>query len=163
MTITRRTLADGVGNVEITAPDGTLTIVPLSEEGPGRHMAEWTGPEIGLYRLSDGEKEAVIALGPAAPREFEQTIASGDLLEPLVDTRRGGILSIEDGVPDLRRVREGRPAAGRGWIGITPREAYLTADITVRPLLPPWLFLIVASLLAIAAWLWEGRRIRPST
>ena len=73
------------------------------------------------------------------------------------------ILSIEDGVPDLRRVREGRPAAGRGWIGITPREAYLTADITVRPLLPPWLFLVVASLLAIAAWLWEGRRIRPST
>ena len=34
----------------------------------------------------------------------------------------------EEGVPGLRQVREGRVAAGRGWLGITPREAYLTAD-----------------------------------
>lgn len=160
MTITRRTLGEAASDIEITAPDGTVTTLPLEQASPGRYTAEWEGPDIGLYRLTDGEEDALIALGPAAPREFEETIASAALLAPMIDARRGGSLSIEDGLPDLRRVREGRPAAGRGWIGITPREAYLTADITIRPLLPPWLFLTVAALLAIGAWLFEGRRTR---
>ena len=163
MTILRRTLGESAGDVDITGPDGKTVTVPLESEGPGRFTATWEAPEIGLYRLSDGEREAVIALGPAAPREFEETIASGETLDPLVSIRRGGILPIEDGLPDLRRVREGRPAAGRGWIGITPREAYLTADITVTPFLPSWLFLLIAAALAVGAWLWEGRRSGPAT
>jgi hypothetical protein len=51
-------------------------------------------------------------------------------------------------------------AAGRGWIGITPREAYLTTDVTVTPLVRAWLFLMLAALLTIGAWLIEGRRTR---
>ena len=99
-----------------------------------------------------------MALGPAAPREFEQTIASAEVLEPLVSSTLGGIRVVSDGDITIRQVRAGRPAAGRGWIGITPREAYLTADITVRPLLPAWLFLLLAAFLTIGAWLREGRR-----
>ena len=158
MTILRRTLADTVGEVEVTAPDGTVITVPLSEVSPGRFGAAWNAPEIGLYRLRQDDHDTVIALGPAAPREFEQTVASGDLLEPLVDLRRGGIVSVAEGMPDLRQVREGRPAAGRGWIGITPRSAYLTADVTVIPLVSAWLFLLLAALLTVGAWLREGRR-----
>jgi hypothetical protein len=158
MTIVRRTLGDAVGPVEITTPDGSTVTVELTEEAPGRFTATYEGPEIGLYRLREGDRERVIALGPAAPREFEQTIATGEVLEAAVDESRGGILRLEDGVPDIRQVREGRPAAGRGWIGITPREAYVTTDVTVTPILPAWLFLIVAALLAVGAWLWEGRR-----
>ena len=75
-----------------------------------------------------------------------------------MDSTAGGMLRIEDGNPDLREVREGRPAAGRGWIGITPRGAYRTADISVTPLLPAWVFLLLASLLIVGAWLREGRR-----
>ena len=131
MTIIRRTLEDSVGEVEVTQPDGSVVAVPLQEVRPGRFEAVLEGPEIGLYRLTEGSEDAVIALGPAAPREFEVTIASADALEPLVDATRGGVASIEDGVPDIRRVREGRAAEGRGWLGITPREAYLTADVTV--------------------------------
>ena len=158
MSITRRTLGDQVGDVVITGPDGATALVPLEETSPGRFTADWDAPEIGLYRLSEGEQEAVIALGPAAPREFEETIASDSILAPAVSATRGGVAVFEDGVPDLRRVREGRPAAGRGWIGITPREAYLTADVTVTPVLPAWAFLLLASLLAVGAWLREGRR-----
>ncbi|CAN0603439.1 unnamed protein product, partial [Ectocarpus sp. 12 AP-2014] len=36
MTITRRTLGEGVEDVEIEAPDGALTLVPLEEASPGR-------------------------------------------------------------------------------------------------------------------------------
>ncbi|MEL6168312.1 MAG: hypothetical protein AAFR35_06450 [Pseudomonadota bacterium] len=158
MTVMRRTLAEAVGEVEITGPDGTVTVLPLGEDRPGRFTGTFQAPEIGLYRLREGDEETVIALGPAAPREFEVTIAGAEALEPAVDARRGGILRIDDGMPDVRRVREGRAAAGRGWIGITPRQAFLTADVTITPILPAWAFLLLASLLAIGAWLWEGRR-----
>ncbi len=157
MTITRRTLGEAVGEVEITGPDGAMVAVPMEEVSPGRFETVFEGPEIGLYRLRQGEEEAVIALGPAAPREFEQTIASADLLEPAVEATRGGIARIEAGLPDLRPVREGRPASGRGWLGITPRGAYVTADVTIVPLVSAWAFLALASLLMVGAWLREGR------
>ncbi len=158
MRIIRRTLSETTPDVTITGPDGTETIVTLPEVSPGRFELQWDAPEMGLYRLTDGKVDTVIALGPAAPREFEQTIATDELLAPAVASTAGGIVRIEDGEPDLRQVREGRPAAGRGWIGIIPREAYRTADITVSPLLPAWAFLLLSSLLILAAWIREGRR-----
>jgi hypothetical protein len=158
MRIIRRTLGEEVPEVTVTGPDGTETVVTLEEVSPGRYERLWEAPEIGLYRLTDGEKETVIALGPAAPREFEETIATGEVLEPLVEGTQGGIHRIEDGLPSLREVREGRPATGRGWMGITPREAYLTADIRISPVLPAWAFLLLASLLILGAWVREGRR-----
>ena len=158
MTVTRRTLGENPGEVEITGPDGVVVMVPLEEVRPGRFEAVVEGPEIGLYRLREGDQDAVIALGPSAPKEFEQTIASAEILDPAISATRGGVLRIEDGVPDLRRVRAGRPAAGRGWLGITPRDAYLTADVTVVPLVQAWLFLLLGSLLIVGAWLREGRR-----
>jgi hypothetical protein len=70
---------------------------------------------------------------------------------------RGGAPRIEDGLPTIRNVREGRPAAGRGWIGLTPREAFRTQDVTQTPLLPAWLVLLLTSGLILAAWLREWR------
>ncbi|MBE9636069.1 glutamine amidotransferase [Salipiger mangrovisoli] len=158
MQIIRRTLADGVGAVTITRPDGTEDSVTLQEVSPGRFEAGYAGPEIGLYRLKEGEQEAVIGLGPAAPREFEQTIASATALEPVLASLRGGAARIEDGLPSIRAVGAGRPAAGRGWMGITPREAFETMDVTRLPLLPAWLTLLLAAGFIVGAWLREGRR-----
>ncbi|UTH47900.1 hypothetical protein KBW81_14560 [Loktanella salsilacus] len=157
MRIIRRTLEETAPDVTITSPDGTETVLELEEVSPGRFEALWTAPDVGLYRLTDGTLDSVIALGPAAPKEFEQTIATGDLLEPAVDGTRGGIAAISGGDIDLRSVREGRPAAGRGWLGITPRGAYRTAAISITPVLPAWAFLLIASLLTVGAWLREGR------
>lgn len=159
MQIIRRTLTDTTGDVTVTHPDGTQTVLDLKEMSPGRFETMWTAPDVGLYRLSEADRETVIALGPAAPREFEQTIASGDTLQPIVDSTRGGILAMADGDFAVRSVRAGRPAAGRGWIGITPRGAYQTADIRSNPILPAWAFLLLAALLSIAAWLREGRKM----
>ena len=158
MRIIRRTLEEGIGSVTITRPDGETEEIELNETSPGLFTGEYTGPEIGLYRLAEGDLESVIGLGPAAPREFEQTIADGETLEPVVDATRGGVRNLSDGLPSLRDVRAGRPAAGRGWIGLTPREAYETRDVTQVPILPEWLVLLLASGLILAGWLREGRR-----
>ncbi|MBY6090774.1 glutamine amidotransferase [Maritimibacter alkaliphilus] len=158
MRIIRRTLGEEVGPLTITTPSGEEVELPMQDVAPGQFTAEYTGPEIGLYRLANDDQSAVIGLGPAAPREFEQTIADGAALEPLVDGTRGGIMALSDGVPAVRDVRAGRPAAGRGWIGFTPRNAYETQDVRLIPLLPAWLVLLLAAGLILAAWLREGRR-----
>ncbi len=158
VTVTRRTLSDDAADVTVTYPDGTEETLALTETAPGRFTAEIAGAEQGLYRLTDGELDTVIALGPAAPREFEETIASADRLTPAVEPLSGAVMRLEEGFPDIRRVAEGRNASGRGWIGLTTREAYLTTDVTVTPLVSAWLFLLIAASLMVGAWLREGRR-----
>ncbi len=158
LTVTRRTLEADAGDVTITGPDGVVTVLPLDEVAPGRFQAVYDAPEPGLYRLVEGDLETVTALGPAAPREFENTIASADPLGDVVRATGGGILSLSDGVPALREVRPGRTAAGRGWIGITPRDAAITTNLTVSPLIAAWLFLLLVAGLTLLAWLREGRR-----
>jgi hypothetical protein len=143
VTFTRRTILDTPpGPLQITGPDGAVVPLELPQVGPGRFVAEWQAPSLGLYR----------------PKEFEEAIASGAGLTPLVAASNGGIVRLEAGMPDIRQVREGRPAAGRGWIGIVPRGAYETGDIQVTEFLPAWLWLMLAALSAVAAWAVEGRR-----
>ena len=158
MRIQRRTLSDSVPPVTITDPGGNTTELTLDEVAPGQFETLFDGPEIGLYRLENAEQSTVIGLGPAAPKEFEATIATADILGDRVTGTRGGVLRIEDGIPRIRTVRENRPAAGRGWIGITPRGAYETQDVRQMALLPPWLVLLLAAGLITGAWLHEGRR-----
>jgi len=142
----------------VTAPDGSETVLGLEEVAPGRFEARWEAPEIGLYRLGNGDETAVIGLGPAAPVEFERTLATGEVLEPAIAPTGGGVLALEDGLPAIREVRAGRPAAGRGWIGITPRGAYETVSVRQMALLPTWLVLLLAAGFLTAGWLREGRR-----
>jgi hypothetical protein len=158
MRILRRTLGETVAPVTVTDPAGNSSEVTMTQIAPGTFEGNFQGPEIGLYRLANGEQDAVIGLGPAAPREFVETIASEEALQPVVSALRGGVARIEDGVPRLRNVRAGRPAAGRGWVGLTPRGAYETLDVRQTPILPPWLVLILATALITAGWLREGRR-----
>ena len=159
LTLTRRTIKEEPpGVLTITAPDGTVTELNLAQLSPGRFQIDWQAPMVGLYRLEQDDLTRVVAVGPAAPREFVETLASPALLQPVVDTVQGGMPRLEEGFPALRAVREGRPAAGRGWLGYTPRGAYVTEDLRISPLVPGWLLLLLAAGLAVAAWLAEGRR-----
>ena len=156
--IRRRSLEDKPREVTITGPDGATATLTLPQIEPGLYGATWTAPAMGLYRMTDGELERVFALGPAAPREFEAAIASDQVLAAAVLPTNGGFLRLEDGMPDVRKVRVGRPATGRGWVGITPREAYRTMDLRLSPPVPGWLLLALAVALMLGAWLAEGRR-----
>ncbi len=158
ITITRRMIEGSPSDVTITEPNGATATITLSETAPGVFSSEYRGSEMGLFRVVEGDKETVIALGPAAPKEFEQTIATGDVLVPIADATNGGVRSVSDGVPNIRKARAGRVGEGRGWLGITPRGAYETADVRIKALLPMWLMLLAAAGLFVAGWLREGRR-----
>ena len=75
----------------------------------------------------------------------------------MIEATGGGALRLADGVPDIRRVREGRRAAGRGWVGLSRREAYAVEDVRLTPLAPGWAMLLLSAGLMLAAWRVEGR------
>ncbi|MEM8789835.1 MAG: hypothetical protein AAGE76_16395 [Pseudomonadota bacterium] len=156
--VTRRTLGTEVGSVTVTSPSGEEQVLTLTEIGPGTYEGRFAAAENGVYRLDDGSIEAVTAVGPAAPKEFENPVSDTAPLAALVDATGAGALRLDDrGTPDLRRVRENRVAAGRGWLGLVRREAFDVDDIRLSPLAPGWLFLLLAAGLAFAAWRIEGR------
>lgn len=161
VSFTRRSMRDQVPALEIAHPDGETEELELTAAEPGRFTGDWTAPEPGLYRLRNGDLQRVLALGPAAPREFEQTVASGEAVAPLTEATNGSVLRLSDGVPDLRTVRAGRSAHGQGvsgeWIGITPRDAATVNGLERTPLLPGWVWLILIAGLILIGWLVEGR------
>ena len=105
-----------VGPVIITRPSGDTLEIKLDEVSPGRFEMQYFDPEIGLYRLKEGEHSALIGFGPAAPREFERTIAADEVLSPVLADLRRGVIRVEDGLPAIRNVCAGRPAAGRAGL-----------------------------------------------
>lgn len=156
MTITRRSLQGQTDTLDITRPDGQTDQVAMRETAPGRFVVDYVGPMTGLYRITDGELTAIAALGPSAPREFEETIATAEKLDPVL-APNGGTFRISQEVPNIRTVAPGRRAYGRGWAAITPRDASRTVAVRVQPLLPAWLALILSASLALAGWIREGR------
>ncbi len=158
VTVTRRSLDEAARSLTVTPPMGEAFTLEMTLVRPGRWTATFTAAEQGLFRISDGQRETVAAVGPAAPKEFENPISTGDIVGPLVTATRGGTVRIVTaGIPDIRRVGEGRAAAGRGWIGLAEREAYAVRDIRLTPLAPGWLMLALAAALILAAWRVEGR------
>ena len=156
--IIRQSLQDNIAPVTVTSPSGNKSLLNLKQTAPGRFEADLQTDELGLYRLIGDGQSSVVGLGPTAPREFENIIATAELLKPLITSTGGGVIRMTAALPGLRDVRPGRKAAGRGWIGLTPRKAFETRDITQLALLPPWLVLLLIAGLITAGWLREGGR-----
>ena len=157
ITVTRRSLDEGARVLSVEAPDGTLQELPFEEVSPGRYVAKFEGAENGLFRLREGDLETIVAIGPAAPKEFEEAISTASIVQPFARATKGAVHRLTDGVPDIRTVRAGRVAAGRGWMGLTPREAYVTVDIRLRPLGTPLIYLVWGAFFMVLAWRREGR------
>lgn len=154
--VERRTLGDAPDSLRVTAPDGSEQVYPLTAAQPGAFTAQVPVGEAGIYRLHVGDTEAVVGVGPPAPREMIDTIASGARMAPHL--AGGGVFRIEEGLPRLRDVRAGRVAHGAQWAGVTPRDASVLRDLRLIPLVPGWAWLLLAAGLMVLAWLRESRR-----
>ena len=161
--VERRSLADEAPDgVRATPPGagsdgGGAQVLQYEQVAPGRWQALLEGAEEGLWRLDDGQAQAVAAVGPPSPAEYANPLASAEPLAPLVEATDGSAAWLADGVPGVRAVPEGRRTAGRGWIGLTARDAYRVTGIRLTPLIPAWAAALVVSLLLLGAWLREGR------
>ena len=155
--IRRNTMLPELPEVTVTAPGGEDAALTLAPGIPGVFEAPFATDATGLFHVEQGELSTFVVRGAATSVEFSNPLARRDLIQPVLATSRGAALRIEDGLPSLRAVRAGQPASGRGWLGYTPRDAYVTTAIRLRPLAPPWAMLILAAFALVFAWLWEGR------
>ncbi|MEE9454609.1 MAG: hypothetical protein V3V13_09535 [Paracoccaceae bacterium] len=155
--VERRSLGGMASDIIFTNPNGATGRVPLLETGPGQWRAEFEATENGIYRISDGALSAVVAVGPASPREFERPVGVSEALQTLAINTGGGNFQLASSTPDIRRTRPGRVAKGPNWLGLPKRGAYTVEDIRLTPLTPGWLILLLVAALSITAWRIEGR------
>lgn len=158
--ITRRSMALSPPPVQVTTPTGRTQTVLLSSVEPGLFRGTMPAVEQGLYRLDDGTLSAVAAAGPLNPQELSDVRATESKLAPLAKETGGGVIWLEDlarDAPAIRRVRPGRDAAGKDWIGLRKNGRSIVKSVSQRPLLEPPLALALIGLLLVFAWRRESR------
>ncbi len=155
--VIRRSVERDETPVEITSPSGAVRKVKLEEGVGGRAIATVPVSEVGVYRVGDGHRATLAAVGQLNPREFSDMRATADLLAPTMAATGGGVRWIADGMPTLRRVRAGRATAGSGWFGLVANRDYRVDSVREASLLPALAVLFLAFGALILAWRREGR------
>ena len=154
--IVRRSLSDEVGEVEVVTPSGGRQRVKLEAAADGRARGALAVTEPGLYRLSSAGLNAVAAVGELNPKEYADLRTTEAVLAPVAEASGGGVAWLAEGEPSLRRVKPGRDAAGRGWLGLVANNDYLVTGVEQVPLLPAILVLLLALGVLMFAWRREG-------
>ncbi len=156
--VSRRSLAPIDGSLGALWPDGRTTSHALFDQGDGTATVELAADAPGLYRLSHGGHETVAVVGAARGMELEDTRATDRRVTPLAEATGGSVHWLAaDGIPDIRRVRENRALAGRGWIGLIERRRFMVTGLAQTPLIPGWALLALALGGLLLAWRAEGR------
>ncbi len=156
--VERRSLGAQPATVDATMPDGRVLKLPLTDIGHGKATAQTAAPDQGLYRVSDGTREAFAASGALNSLEFRDPRASAAPMKPLIDATGGGVQVYEDsGWPVIRRVSAKSERSGRGWFGLKQNEDYVVTGIDQSPLIPAWAALLLSLGAVLLAWKREGR------
>ncbi len=162
--IERRTMAETADPVTVTVPSGTEREVTLEEIEPGLWRGALPVEEVGLYRLTDGELNAVAAIGSPDPKEIADLRATADKLSPVTEETGGGIYWLADGsspespaLPRLSKRSGDRVMAGESWLGLKANGAYRVTAVSDMPVLNGLLGLSALLLLLGLAWYREGR------
>jgi hypothetical protein len=157
LVIERRTMADAAEPVTVTLPSGKTETIQLREVAPGRFQGSIPVTEAGLHRLADGKLVSVAAAGSADAREMASLVATASVLAPVAAATGGSVNWLEDGLPQLVKVDQGRQAAGNGWIGLRANDAHRVLAVSDTPLFATLLSLGVLLLAFSAMWYREGR------
>jgi len=155
--VTNRSVDQDPITLEIKSPSGKITSHEWSLLAPGEWRSAIETSEQGIYHLTQGDLKTIVAVGPPAPKEFENPISTSDILRPFIDLSNGSSVRISDGIPSLRRIRANSVTNGRNWIGLPKKNAYRVNNIALIPLAPAWAMLILALGLISFAWWREGK------
>lgn len=160
--VTRRTLEPETRPVEVTLPSGERQTLALSEGRGGREVGGLAVEQTGLYRVSDGTRNALAIVGPLNPVEYSDMRTTEDVARPIVVASGGGIHWLVDGLPDIRRARPGRDMAGRepggrGWLATRQNQDFVVTGVDHLTLMPGFILFLLTLGALIAAWRREGR------
>ena len=158
--VERRTMSEAVDPVTVTQPSGATQILNLTLAEPGIFRGTIKAEELGLWRASDGKYNALINLGPLNPREYLEVTSTRDVMLPLANGTRGGVLRLADlsgGAPRIAQIRAAERFAGPDWLGLKMRDASVVRGLGLFPLFAGLTGLLILMAGIAAAWTREGR------
>ena len=161
--ITRQTMDEQAGSATVIAPSGETFNIPLAETGPGTFAGSVEVEEIGLYQVGHGTLTTLAHVGPVNAPEFEGTVSTTEILQPVAEATGGVVRRIETGLtgalqlPRIVPVRPGAETAGRDWMGLRQTEDSVLRSVSRVPLFAGF-FGLALLLMAIGSMWWrEGR------
>jgi hypothetical protein len=157
LAIIHRSVSDEHPDVEVTLPSGATRTIALKKTTGGRARGVIPADEVGIYRLNDGTRTAVAAVGNVNPKEFSDMRATPALLAAVAASSGGSMHWLEDGAPTLRRVRADRKPSGADWLGVVSNRDFRVASVRETPMLPALLVLLLGLGTLMLAWRREGR------
>jgi hypothetical protein len=155
--VRQQSLSETLEPANMRTPNGAISVINMEPSGPGEFAGAFVTPEQGIFEIRSNGIQRVFAKGAANPIEFFDPRPSLDVIAPLVSATKGAQIWALDGLPTIRETRSGRIAAGRNWMGVVKNNAFATLGVRQSPLLPPWLYLLLALGTAVLGWLREGR------
>jgi hypothetical protein len=158
LVVERQTLADAAEAVDVESPTGTKRRLDLAATRPGLWRATLPANEPGLWRASDGTRTALLAVGPANPREFADVLSTDRLLAPIAAATGGSVARLAGAdLPRLMLRDPGQAMAGPGWLGLTASRASVLEGLDRLPLFEGLAALALVLGLLSGAWWREGR------
>lgn len=146
------------GEITVTKPDGTEVKLKLVDDGRGRATGSIDAPDQGLYKVSDGTRQAFAASGALNSKEWADPRAATTALQPLIEETGGGIQMVSTaGQPIWRRMPAESAMTGSGWLGLKQNGDYTVTGVRNTPLLPAWAALLLTLGLVMLAWRRESK------
>ena len=161
LVIERQSMEQAGTAVQVQRPDGAIETRRLRQDKPGLWQTNVDAKLPGLYRVSQGARSTLVAVGPPNPLEFADMRSTTQNLSAFAAATGGDVMRLNDGnpfhVPRLRFVQDGDIAHGNGWSGIVQRHVSDLKGIETYPLLQGFAaFLLTLGFIALA-WYREGR------
>jgi hypothetical protein len=162
LTIERQSLKGDAPEVTVTGPTGETTKAQLKAAEPGLSRATIEVDKFGLYRVSDGERQALVNVGPANPIEFQEVVSTTEHLRPIAEATGGTVRRLATGsgsdvnVPSIVAMHAGLSYGGGGYLGVKRTESSVIVGVASFPLAIGFLGLAALLGALVLAWWREG-------
>lgn len=100
LTIRRQTMADKPKTATVTSPSGKTQTVTLEKQQEGVFVANLPTNEVGLFKITNGDKLALAHIGPMNSPEYAELISTEEKLTPVVSSSGGHITRLHAKVSD---------------------------------------------------------------
>jgi hypothetical protein len=162
LTIERQSLKGDAPEVTVIGPTGAASKMQLKGAEPGLSRATIEVDRLGLYRVSDGERQALVNVGPDNPLEFREVVSTLEKLRPIAEESGGTVRRVADGegdgviMPRVIAMHESSSYGGADYLGIKRTGSSVVTGVATTPLAAGFLGLAVLLGAIILVWRREG-------
>ncbi|WP_297323569.1 glutamine amidotransferase [uncultured Bartonella sp.] len=104
LTVRRQTMADKPDVAIVHFPSGKTQTLALTKEQEGVFSASLETDEIGLFKVTNGDKEALSHIGPTNSPEYADLISTDEKLLPVAKSTGGGVIRLHQKPGDKVKV-----------------------------------------------------------